>query len=84
MTLKVVAWKGSVEVYADDQLMIHQACPAGFAGGVGFVVDEAEAAFHDARLRQTQNNSVSIFAGSTCVRSIRNWWTWPGAGIFRS
>lgn len=46
--LKVVVWKGSVEVYADNQLMIHQACPSGFTGGVGFVVDEAEAAFSGA------------------------------------
>lgn len=49
VNLKVVAWKGSLEVYADDRLMIHQACPIGFAGGVGYVVDEAEASFHDVR-----------------------------------
>ena len=49
LTLKVLAWKGNVEVYADDRLMIHQSCPSGFSGSLGFVVDEAEAAFSEAR-----------------------------------
>jgi beta-fructofuranosidase len=54
VNLKVVAWKGSLEVYADDRLMIHQSCPIGFSGGVGFVVDDAEAAFREARFLEAR------------------------------
>jgi hypothetical protein len=57
VVLKVVAWKGNLEVYADDRLMIHQACPRGFSGSLGFVVDEAEAAFRNARLWRSNNET---------------------------
>ncbi len=50
-TLKVVAYRESVEVYVDDRLMIHQVRHRETAGQVGLIVDKAEACFVDPQLR---------------------------------
>ncbi|MBM4044068.1 MAG: hypothetical protein FJ279_03060 [Planctomycetes bacterium] len=48
--LKVVAYRESVEVYADDRLMIHQVRHRETTGRLGYLVERAEAQFENPRL----------------------------------
>jgi hypothetical protein len=51
VVLTLVAHGPSVEVYADDRLMIHQVRHREAEGRVGYVVERGEARFDRARLR---------------------------------
>jgi hypothetical protein len=48
--LKVIAYGPSVEVYADDRLMLHQVRYREAVGRVGYVVERAEARFTEPRV----------------------------------
>jgi len=50
LDLKVVAYQESVEVYADDRLMIHQVRHRETSGALGLLVERAEAEFGPLRL----------------------------------
>ncbi|MBI4024607.1 MAG: hypothetical protein HY360_06470 [Verrucomicrobia bacterium] len=48
--IKVVALGPSIEIYADDRLMIHQVRHREKSGSLGYMVDRAEASFREARV----------------------------------
>lgn len=52
LELKVIAYGPSIEVYADDRLVIRQARHREVSGGVGYIVERGEGEFEKPRLLQ--------------------------------